>query len=136
MRATRLLYRLLLLTWPARIRREHGRELETLFVSCLETAGRGRGFAGYARVWLAGMADVVVSAPGAHCEEWRTRRRDPHPASSALVSGMSDLLRDARFAMRSWMRQRSLTLTVLATLVVCLGGNTVIFSVVRTVLLK
>src|ERR1051325_6268159 len=98
MRATRLLYRLLLLTWPARIRREHGRELEALVVSCLETAGRGRGlvgdaragggrgFAGSARVWLAGMADVVVSAPGAHCEEWRTHRRDPHPASSALVS--------------------------------------------------
>jgi len=38
--------------------------------------------------------------------------------------------------MRSWTRQRSFTLTVLATLVVCLGGNTVIFSIVRSVLLK
>jgi len=49
---------------------------------------------------------------------------------------VSDLLRDARFAMRSWTRERSFTLTVLATLVVCLGGNTVIFSIVRSVLLK
>ena len=38
--------------------------------------------------------------------------------------------------MRSWTRERGFTLTVLATLVVCLGGNTVIFSIVRSVLLK
>src|SRR5215468_6797789 len=49
---------------------------------------------------------------------------------------MSDLLRDVRFAMRTWTRERSFTLTVLATLVVCLSGNTVIFSIVRSVLLK
>ena len=60
--------------------------------------------------------------PGAHREEWR--------------GGLSDLLRDARFAMRSWTRERSFTLTVLATLLVCLGGNTVIFSLVRSVVLK
>src|SRR5262249_30563992 len=48
----------------------------------------------------------------------------------------SDVLRDARVAMRSWTRERSFTLTVMATLVVCLGGNTVIFSVVRSVVLK
>jgi len=53
-----------------------------------------------------------------------------------LVSGLSDALRDARFAIRSWTRERSFTFTVLATLVVCLGGNTVIFSIVRSVLLK
>ena len=49
---------------------------------------------------------------------------------------VSDALRDARFAMRIWTRERSFTLTVLATLVACLGGNTVIFSIVRSVLLK
>jgi predicted permease len=46
------------------------------------------------------------------------------------------VLRDARFAVRCWTRERSFTLTVLATLVVCLGGNTVIFGIVRSVLLK
>jgi predicted permease len=51
-------------------------------------------------------------------------------------SGLSDVLRDARFAMRTWTRQRAFTITVLATLIVCLGGNTVIFSIVRSVLLK
>jgi putative ABC transport system permease protein len=51
-------------------------------------------------------------------------------------AGLADAIQDARFAMRSWTRERSFTLTVLATLVVCLGGNTVIFSIVRSVLLK
>src|SRR6185295_12072948 len=55
---------------------------------------------------------------------------------SALFSSLSDVLRDARFAIRSWTRERTFTLTVLATLLVCLGGNTVIFSIVRSVLLK
>ena len=148
MRATRLLYRLLLFVWPPRVRRVHGRELEALFVNCLETARRRHGGAGYVRAWLRGLADVLVSAPGAHREEWRTRRiarlraqsEVPHPVqrrgASAPFSGLSDVLRDARFAMRSWARERNFTVTVLATLLVCLGGNTVIFSIVRSVVLK
>ena len=141
MRATHLLYRLVLLVWPPRVRREHGRDLEALFVNCLDAARRRHGAAGYVRAWLRGLADVLVSAPGAHREEWRTRRiarrrAEGEVRAAAHFSALSDVLRDARFAMRSWTRERSLTLTVLATLIVCLGGNTVIFSIVRSVLLK
>jgi predicted permease len=57
-------------------------------------------------------------------------------ASGVSYGWLSDALRDARYAVRSWSRARSFTLTVLTTLVVCLGGNTVIFSLVRSVLLK
>ena len=53
-----------------------------------------------------------------------------------LLDHWSDVVRDARVAMRSWSRERGFTLTVLATLVICLGGNTVIFSIVRSVLLR
>ena len=135
MGATRLLYRLLLLLWPPRVRREHGRELETLFLDRLEAARRGDGAPGCARAWLRGMADALLSAPRADREAWRT----PHAHREGWrprAERVSDVLRDARFAMRSWTRERSFTLTVLATLVVCLGGNTVIFSIVRSVLLK
>src|SRR5205085_4715144 len=76
----------------------------------------------YARVWGRGMADAVISA----MRVYRERSR----------AGASDLLRDVHVAVRSWTHERSFTLTVLATLVVCLGGNTVIFSIVRSVLLK
>jgi len=135
MRATRRLYRLLLLLWPARVRREHGRELETQFLDCLEAARRRDGVPGYARAWLSGIADALVSAPRAHRDEWRTRPAHRH-GWRPWAERASDVLRDARFAARCWTRERSFTLTVLATLVVCLGGNTVIFSVVRSVLLK
>jgi predicted permease len=135
MGAARLLYRLLLLLWPPRVRREHGHELETLFLDCLEAARRRHGAPGYARACLSGMADALISAPRAHREEWRTphaHREGWWPRSERV----SDAIGDARFAMRSWTRERSFTLTVLTTLVVCLGGNTVIFSIVRSVLLK
>src|SRR5438067_4134756 len=134
MSATRLLYRLLLLLWPPRVRRAHGRELETLFLDCLDAARRRHGAPGYARAWLSGMADALISAPRAHRQEWRTP--PAHRKGRPWAGRASDVLRDARFAMRSWTRERSFTLTVLATLVVCLGGNTVIFSIVRSVLLK
>ena len=65
--------------------------------------------------------------------------RTAHPQGGGWqppAGRVSDVLRDARFAMRSWARERTFTVTVLATLVVCLGGNTVIFSIVRSVLLK
>jgi len=74
MGATRLLYRLFLLLWPARVRRAHGRELETLFLDCLDAACRRHGAPGYARAWLSGMADVLISAPRAHRQEWRAPR--------------------------------------------------------------
>ena len=109
--------------------------MERLFVDCLEAARRRHGAAGYARAWLCGMADALVSAPRVYREEWRTRSVHQERWRSG-ADGVSDVLRDARFAMRIWTRERSFTLTVLATLVVCLGGNTVIFSIVRSVLLK
>jgi putative ABC transport system permease protein len=62
-------------------------------------------------------------------------RRSFSPATP-LLDHWSDVVRDARVAMRSWTRERGFTLTVLATLVICLGGNTVIFSIVRSVLLR
>jgi predicted permease len=123
------------------VRREHGRELEAQFMACLEAARQRHGAAGYLGAWFRGVADVLASAPGAHREEWRTYRdarlrAESEVPVSGTFSGLSDVLRDARFALRSWTRERSFTLTVLATLIVCLGGNTVIFSIVRSVLLE
>jgi hypothetical protein len=82
------------------------------------------------------MVDALISAPRAHREEWRTPHAHQEGWRPPWVERVSDVLRDARFAMRIWTRECSLTLTVLATLVACLGGNTVIFSIVRSVLLK
>ena len=48
---------------------------------------------------------------------------------------MSTFLHDVRHSFRLMRKERAFTLTVLITLALCVGANTAIFSVVRTVLL-
>jgi predicted permease len=57
---------------------------------------------------------------------WYSRRYDQAEA----------LARDIRFALRSLLRARTLSLSVVVTLALGIGANTAIFSVVRSVLLR
>ena len=54
----------------------------------------------------------------------------------SAMSKLADVARDARVAIRSLSRDRTFTATALLTLIVCLGANTAIFSIVRSVVLK
>lgn len=49
---------------------------------------------------------------------------------------MERLLQDLRFAFRLLVRDRAFSLTILATLTVCIGANAAIFAVVNSVLLR
>jgi putative ABC transport system permease protein len=51
------------------------------------------------------------------------------------LDAAEDFARDLRFALRSLMRAKGLTVTVVVTLALGIGANAAIFSVVRTVLL-
>jgi MacB-like periplasmic core domain len=46
------------------------------------------------------------------------------------------MLSDLRFALRLLLKDRSFALTTLLTLAICIGANTAMFSIVRSVLLK
>jgi predicted permease len=46
------------------------------------------------------------------------------------------VLQDLRFAVRLLLKDRSFTLTALLTLILCLGANTAMFGIVRSVLMK
>jgi hypothetical protein len=49
---------------------------------------------------------------------------------------MTTLLRDLRFAFRLLAKDRGFTITAFLTLAICIGANTVMFSIVRSVVLK
>ncbi len=49
---------------------------------------------------------------------------------------MSSLFQDIKFALRLLIKDRSFTITALLTLAVCIGANTAMFTIVRSVLLK
>jgi predicted permease len=49
---------------------------------------------------------------------------------------MDQLLRDLRFGLKLLWKEKALSLTVLATLAVCIGANTTIFSVINNVMLE
>lgn len=50
--------------------------------------------------------------------------------------GLDDLRRDFRFSLRSLVRARGFSLTVIATLTLCIGANTTILSVLYGLILK
>ena len=49
---------------------------------------------------------------------------------------MERLLQDLRFAFRLFRKDRAFALTTILTLALCIGANTAIFTVVRSVLLR
>ncbi len=46
------------------------------------------------------------------------------------------MLTDLRYAVRLLLKDRSFTLTAVLTLAICLGANTAVFSIVRSIILK
>jgi putative ABC transport system permease protein len=57
-------------------------------------------------------------------------------AVSRIMNPAEALARDLRFALRSLLRAKALTVTVVVTLALGIGANAAIFSVVRSVLLR
>ena len=49
---------------------------------------------------------------------------------------MERLLQDLRFALRLFRKDRAFALTTILTLALCIGANTAIFTIVRSVLLR
>ena len=49
---------------------------------------------------------------------------------------MQSLIQDVRYALRLLVKDRSFTLTAVLTLAICIGANTAMFGLVRSVLLK
>jgi len=136
----RAFYRLLLLTCPVDVRREDGREMEEVFLRCLERERR-RGWLARRLIWMRAVGDTVGFAVRARVD---ARRRGAWPHEPAprrgflerIVDMWRTLVQDVRFGSRLLVKDRTFAATVLVTLAICIGANAAIFSIVRSVLLR
>jgi predicted permease len=142
-RCSRAFYRTLLLALPRRVRAEIGGDMETVFAICLDRQRRTRGLRGHAVAIVRGAFDAALFAAVAHRDEHRHRSletirtgRPPEGPMKRLRTFSANLLQDIRFATRLLIKDRNFTVTALLTLVICIGANAAIFSIVRSVVLK
>ena len=153
------LYRLLLLAFPRRVRREYGDEMVRMFEAQLRSAratGNSR-----VRLWMSAAADAIFyglaerfGEPG-HRARWHTGTRLCHgngeqplaPAFAAATAGkpwhlgkrrswMDTMRLDLRYAIRLFLAQPGTSFIAVLTLALGIGANTAIFSAVDSILVR
>ena len=142
-RRLRAWYRAMLVVLSSRDRAELGGDMEAVFAANLEHERQRLGRWGVARGLGRSAWDVMAFAVVARRDERRRRHygaapegRPPEPRMSQFGRLLTSLGQDARFAARVLMKDRTFTITALLTLAICIGANTAIFSIVRSVVLK
>src|SRR5687768_15235332 len=114
MMALRSLYRLLLYACPAAVRREYGRDMEEVFLHCVEAERERRGPLGRVLAVWRGSTDLLAFAARAHWNDWGIiERSELHTRSRRPLV----LIRDIRGTLRLVRSQPALSVAIVIMLV-------------------
>jgi putative ABC transport system permease protein len=143
---SRRIYRLLLRAYPTEFWQAHGAELLQVFCTSLREEYRLRGRAGVARLWLLTIFDVAINALALHLagllKVWRGRQRGMAQASEHIKRKrtfgemIESVWQDLRYGVRTLARTPSFTAVAMLALALGISANSILFSVVNTVLLR
>ncbi len=127
-RFSSLLYRLLLLRYPRRLRRAYGREMEADFLELLAERRRRAGLRGWVAAWTLAFAEALRPLPGPLAPT--RRRRGVLPTLAVRLRG------DVGAAIRALRRSPGFTALAVAVLGTAIALNASVFAVIQAYLLR
>ena len=126
---SRAIYRLLLFLGPRTLRREHGAEMEELFLDALDHA-RSRGAVARAAVWCSALGDLILASIARSLTR-RPSQPETHHERPLLMLGT-----DLTYTFRSLAHQKFSSALVVGMLTLGLAANVVVFGLVNGLFLR
>jgi putative ABC transport system permease protein len=129
------LYRVFLRCYPPSFRHRFGTEMEETFAADLADARR-LGRTAIVALWFRALGQAVMHGVEGRFAAILEAAKGPVKLITQPRANVIMLLQDIRFALRTFLRNPSFVVVVVATMALGIGASTTIFSVVNGVLLR